>query len=27
MWRQLKNALRSDGARFLVFGMDALRSL
>ena len=27
MWRQLKDALRSDGARFLVFGMDALRSL
>ena len=26
-WRQLKDALRSDGARFLVFGMDALRSL
>jgi len=27
MWQQLKDALRSDGARFLVFGMDALRSL
>ena len=27
MWRQLKDALQSDGARFLVFGMDALRSL
>jgi len=27
MWWQLKDALRSDGARFLVFGMDALRSL
>jgi predicted metal-dependent hydrolase len=26
-WRQLKDALHSDGARFLVFGMDALRSL
>ena len=26
-WRQLKEALRSDGARFLVFGMDALSSL
>jgi len=27
MWQQLKDALRSDGARFLIFGMDALRSL
>lgn len=26
-WRQLKEALRRDGARFLVFGMDALRAL
>jgi predicted metal-dependent hydrolase len=26
-WRHLKEALRSDGARFLVFGMGALRSL
>ena len=26
-WRQLKDALRSDATRFLVFGMDALRSL
>jgi len=26
-WRQRKDALRSDGARFLVFGMDVLRSL
>ena len=26
-WRQLKDALRSDGARFLVFGLDPLRSL
>ena len=26
-WRQLKDALRSDGTRFLVFGMDSLRSL
>jgi hypothetical protein len=26
-WRQLKDTLRSDGARFLVFGMDAVRSL
>lgn len=25
-WQQLKDALRSDGARFLVFGMDSLRS-
>jgi len=25
-WRTLKDALRSDGARFLVFGMDSLRS-
>jgi len=27
MWRQLKDALRSDSVRFLVFGMDSLRSL
>jgi predicted metal-dependent hydrolase len=27
MWQQLKEALRSDGARFLVFGMDARRAL
>ena len=26
-WRQLKDALRSAGGRFLVFGMEALRSL
>jgi len=26
-WRQLKDTLRSAGARFLVFGMDSLRSL
>jgi hypothetical protein len=27
IWRQLKDALRSDGASFLVFGMYLLRSL
>src|SRR5262249_44260772 len=27
MWRQLKDALRSDSVKFLVFGMDSLRSL
>ena len=26
-WRQLKDALRRDSVRFLVFGMDSLRSL
>jgi predicted metal-dependent hydrolase len=26
-WRQFKDALRSDSVRFLVFGMDSLRSL
>jgi len=26
-WQQLQDALRSDGAKFLVFGMDSLRSL
>jgi hypothetical protein len=26
-WRQLKDTLRSAGARFLMFGMDSLRSL
>ena len=26
-WRKLKDALRSDATRFLVFGMDSLRSL
>ena len=26
-WQQLKDMLRSDGMRFLVFGMDSPRSL